>query len=114
MVAAGEEYPSANTSDESSASADEDHDAGVVNALADDNLIYASNTTRQPSQGSQILNVALASAIAKYEDKETTKLVRKEYDMVEDDGESLGLSPVKRTRGKGQAIPAEDEDYEFV
>lgn len=60
------------------------------------------------------MNVALAKAIEKYEDKETVKLVRREYEVLDDEGESLGLSPVKRGKGAKVTIGGEDEDYEFV
>lgn len=96
------------TSDESGVSADEDHEA----------IIPFGNPLYVASSGSQILNTALARAIEQYEDKETTKLVKKEWEVVDDDnGEDLGLSPVKKgpwNGGKGTVIPAEDQEYEFV
>ena len=67
-----------------------------------------------------ILNTALAKAIEQYEDKETTKLVKKEWEMVDEDGaEDMDVSPIKKGawvggKGKGTVIPAEDQEYEFV
>ena len=92
-----------NTSDESGVSADEEHES----------------VARLPSSGELILNTALAKAIEQYEDKETTKLVKKEWEVVDDDdGESLGSSgkkgPWVGRKGKGTVIPAEDQEYEFV
>jgi len=115
MLAAGDEYPTLNQSDESSTSADEDHDI-AANIPAGEEIMYSFDAARGPNHGSQILNVALAKAIEKYEDKETVKLVRKEYEMIDDDeGDSLGLSPVKKSKDKERIIiPAEDEEYEFI
>jgi len=102
IASANAEYPSLsfsnNTSDESSPSADED--------------IEAASTFRHPTSGSQILNSALAKAIEKYEDKETAKLVKKEWELVSsDEGE---MTPVKRQGKKGNCVPVEDSEYEFV
>lgn len=117
MLDAADTYPVAQTSsDESSASADEDHEAPTAGPAGDEGVMYSFDANSGPNHGSQILNVALAKAIEKYEDKETVKLVRKEYEMIDDDGESLGLTPVKKGKGKGKDRSAnvEDEDYEFV
>jgi hypothetical protein len=60
------------------------------------------------------LNVALAKAVERFEEKETAKLVRNEYEVVDSEGESVGLTPVK-TKGKAKKVAeAEEEDYEFV
>lgn len=76
--------------------------------------MYSFDAVAAPTHGSQILNTALAKAIEKYEDKETTKLVRNEYEILDAGEEELGLTPIKSSKGKGKAIDAEDEEYEFV
>lgn len=87
---------------------------------ADVGIMYSFDAPRGPSHGSQIFNVALAKAVKKFEEKETVKLVKNEYDIIDSEGESVGLTPVKKGKGKAKAEPAvvhdeeEDEEYEFV
>lgn len=83
--------------------------------------MYSFDAARGPSRGSEILNVALAKAVEKFEERETAKLVKNEYDVIDSEGESVGLSSTgKRGKGKGKALRVavslvdEDEDYEFV
>lgn len=106
MLAAGDEY--AISSEESSgASGDSD-----TEAVAPTEVLYSFDSPRGPSHGSQILNTALAKAIEQYEDKETTKLVRNEYDVLsadEDDAHNLG-----HASAKPKLMDAEDAEYEFV
>ena len=88
---------------------------------ADLGVMYSFDAPKGPTEGSQILNVALAKAVQKFEEKETVKLVKDEYEILDSEGESVGLSSVK---GKGKAkvretrvivaVVDEDEDYEFV
>lgn len=125
-IADGSAFATSTTSsDDSSPSADE-HDDQLEQAISptpDASVMYSFDASRGPSHGSQILNVALAKAIEKYEDKQTDKLVRSEWEVVDEDGESSGVGSKKgRGRGKGKVLnadevatkAAEDEDYEFV
>lgn len=112
MVSAGEDY--SNTSEDSNTSAEEDVEPESV--APDAQVMYSFDAYRAPTQGSQILNAALAKAIDKYEDKETTKLVKNEYEVLDaeaDDSESAGLSTL-RSKGKGKLVDAEDAEYEFL
>lgn len=112
MVSAGEDFSSedSNTSEE---------DVEPEAAAPDAQVMYSFDAAKAPTQGSQILNAALAKALDKYEDNQTTKLVQNEYEILDAhaaDEESLGLTPV---RGKGKrknnkVIDAEDADYEFL
>lgn len=116
MNAAGDDF---NNMSEDSNTSEEDVDAEAT--APDAQVIYSFDAPKAPSQGSQILNAALAKAIDKYEDKETTKLVQNEYEILDtyaDDEETLGLSPIK-SKGKGKAkvvklLDDEDADYEFL
>ncbi|KAF2769635.1 hypothetical protein EJ03DRAFT_312006 [Teratosphaeria nubilosa] len=82
-----------------------------------------SFSARGPSHGSQILNAALAKAVEKFEERETVKLVKNEYEVLDDEGESVGLTPVK-SRGKSYAkvvkevAPSggdmDEDEYEFI
>ncbi|KAK3673001.1 hypothetical protein LTR78_007112 [Recurvomyces mirabilis] len=80
-------------------------------------VMYSFDAARGPSQGSQILNTALANAVAKFEDRETVKLVKNEYEILDDEGESIGLTPVKKSKkvkAPAMIVPDADEDYELV
>lgn len=113
MLSAGDEYIN---SDDSSTSADSDVEAESTAPALDAQVMYSFDAARAPSQGSQILNAALAKAIDKYEDTQTTKLIQNEYEVLDaraDDEENLGMTPSK-SKGKAKVIDAEDAEYEFV
>lgn len=117
MLDEGDEYPSVNTSDESCGSADEDFNAGATDAVPDCTSVSGAESARSPASGSQILNTALAQAIERYEDRETTKLVRKEYEIVDSEDEDHSKTFVKKIRNKGKDQPSmsvDDAEYEFV
>jgi cation transport regulator ChaB len=103
IVAATDEY-AVSSEDSSGASGDE--------ATTPSEILYGFDSPRVPSHGSQILNTALAKAIEQYEDKETVKLVRNEYEILDADEEeahNLGHVSVKP-----KLMDAEDAEYEFV
>lgn len=103
MLAAADEY--AVSSEDSSSASDNE-------AVTPSEIFYGFDNLRVPSHGSQILNTALAKAIEQYEDKETVKLVRNEYEILDADEEeahNLGHVSVKP-----KLMDAEDAEYEFV
>ena len=53
---------------------------------------YSYDAQRGPSEGSQVLGVALAKAVDKYETKATEKLVKTEYEIVDEEKEDSGHS----------------------
>ncbi|KAK5128290.1 hypothetical protein LTR85_002957 [Meristemomyces frigidus] len=85
---------------------------------ADVGVTYSFDASRGPSQGSQILNAALHKAVKRFEERETVKLVKDEYEVLDDEGESVGLTPAKKGKTKTKAapitVPDADDDYEFV
>lgn len=89
-------------------SADEDIEHPSTAPTADAEVAYSFDASRGPSHGSQILNHALEKAIERYEIKETDKLIKNEYEVLDIDAEALSPQPKKRT------VAAEDEDYYFV
>lgn len=104
-------------SDESSSSASDCDE--LPSPLPDTGVMYSFDATRTPTQGSQILNAALAKAVEKFEERETVKLVKNEYEVLDDEGESVIPSPIKVAKGKMRPMPVStvadaDEDYEFV
>jgi hypothetical protein len=89
-------------------SADEDVEHPSVAPALDAEVAYSFDATRGPSHGSQILNYALEKAIEKYEVKETDKLIKNEYEVLDVNAEILSPLPKKRN------VAPEDEDYFFV
>lgn len=91
-----------------------------VSGQSDAGVAYSFDAAKGPSQGSQILNVALARAVERFEEKETVKLVRNEYDVLDSEGESVGFVPGKKGKGRvvgeraAAGVPDADDDYEFV
>lgn len=104
--------------DSSNANSDYDGD-GTPSPAADAAVTYSFDAARGPSQGSQILNTALAKAVEKFEERETVKLVKDEYDVLDAEGETV-VSPAKKGKEKAKSVtgqtrvPDADEDYEFV
>lgn len=94
----------ASASDESSADEDVDHPSAAPAPDAD--IAYSYDAPRGPSHGSQILNYALDQAVERFETKETEKLVKSEYEV-------LDLDDDDAPRSKRRVAP-EDEEYEFV
>lgn len=90
----------------------------------DATITYSFDAPRGPTKGSQILNVALAKAVEKFEERETVKLVKSEYELLDSEGETVAPSPDKKRKSKSSkvavpnmpaaAVPDADEDYEFV
>ena len=106
------------TDDCYSSGTNSDLDEGTPSTAPDAGVMYSFDAARGPSQGSQIFNTALAKAVEKFEEKETVKLVKDEYDILDSEGESVVLTPVKKGKGKAKAEPVvvldADDDYEFV
>jgi len=108
-----------NTSDEASPNnSASDFSDGTPSPPADVDITYSFDASRGPTQGNQIFNVALAQAVEKFEERETVKLVKNEYDVLDADGESVA-APSRKTQAKARGmgatrVPDADEDYEFV
>lgn len=92
-------------------SADEDVEEASAAPVPDADITYSFDAARGPSHGSQILGLALAKAIERYEVHATDKLIKEEYEVLDTDGESVASGPFRK--GKKDATVGE-EDYEFV
>jgi hypothetical protein len=90
-------------SDESSADEDVEHPSAAP--APDAEIAYSYDAPRGPSHGSQILNYALEKAVERFETKETEKLVKNEYEVLDIDDDT--------PRTKRRVAP-EDEEYEFI
>ena len=71
----------------SDSSADEDIKEASAAPEPDAEIAYSYDAKRGPQKGSQILGMALAQAVEKFETKQTEKLVKDEYDFVEKEPE---------------------------
>jgi hypothetical protein len=118
-VARKQDMLEGHTSDEASSNnSASDFSDGTPSPPADADITYSFDASRGPTQGSQIFNVALAQAVEKFEERETVKLVKNEYDVLDADGESV-VGPAKKVKSKPRGmgatrVPDADEDYEFV
>lgn len=89
-------------------SAEEDIDAPSTAPAPDAEIAYSFDAERGPSHGSQILGHALNKAIERYEVRQTEKLVKEEYEVL--DAEALSPAP----KASKKNVTVEDEEYEFV
>lgn len=102
-----------------SSDSNQDDGFGLPSPPADANVVYSFDAVRSPGQGSQTLNAALAKAVEQFEEKETANLVKLEYDVLNSDGETVEVSPLKKGKGRKKTVgavtvPDADDDYEFV
>jgi hypothetical protein len=96
-------------------SADEDPVEPSAAPEPDAEITYTFDSARGPSQGSQILSLAVAKAVERYENKVTDKLVNDEYEVLDESGEAVGSNPVKMGKKPVKHDSAINEDeYEFV
>lgn len=96
-----------NASDSSADEYVEEPDTPVPGAA---DVTYSFDAERGPSNGSQILGLALEKAIERYEVRVTDKLIKEEYEVL--DVAQEALSPGPRAVKKG--VAPEDEDYLFI
>lgn len=64
---------------------------------------YSYDAARGPGKGSQILGIALAKAVEKFETKATEKLIKDEYEVVGNEKEDTHAG-----------YAADDDDFELV
>ncbi|OAL43610.1 hypothetical protein IQ07DRAFT_290446 [Pyrenochaeta sp. DS3sAY3a] len=94
---------------EASGDSSADEDVEHPSTAPDAEIAYSFDASRGPSHGSQILNLALEKAVERFETKETDKLIKNEYEVLDlESEETLSLTAKKRT------VAPEDADYEFV
>ncbi|KAH7139015.1 hypothetical protein B0J11DRAFT_32831 [Dendryphion nanum] len=91
-------------------SAEEEVDAPSVAPVPDAEITYSYDAERGPSHGSQVLGQALAQALERFEVRQTDKLIKEEYEVLDAHGEPIASS----SKAGKKKITSEDEDYEFV
>ena len=87
----------------SDSSAEEDVKEASAAPEPDAGYTYSFDAPRGPSKGSQILGMALAKAVDKFETKATEKLIKEEYEVV---------SKEKEDAHTGYA--ADEDDFELI
>lgn len=92
-------------------SADEDVEEASTAPEPDAEITYSYDAARGPSHGSQVLSMALAKAVERFENHATDKLVKEEYEVLDNDGESVASDKPRRTKA---AAASEEDEYEFV
>jgi len=92
-------------SDTSASDSSEDPDVKDASAAPepDAGYTYSFDAARGPGKGSQILGLALAKAVEKFETKATEKLVKDEYEVV----------PKEKEEGNA-GYTADEDDFEIV
>lgn len=87
----------------SDSSAEEDVKEASAAPVPDAGITYSFDAARGPGRGSQILGMALAKAVEKFETKQTEKLVKEEYEVVGKESED----------GNGGYV-ADEDDFMLV
>ncbi|KAI9820354.1 MAG: hypothetical protein M1827_005976 [Pycnora praestabilis] len=95
-------------------SADEDVTEASAAPAPDAEITYSYDARGGPGKGSQILGMALAKAVEKFEVKETERLVDEEYEVLGEDGEPVARGKAKKGKGKAEIEEGDDEDFELV
>ena len=90
-------------------SSDEDVEEPSAAPEPDAGIAYSFDAERGPNHGSQILGQALAQALERFEVRQTDKLIKEEYEVLD----AGALSPAPRANMKG-ILATEDEEYEFI
>lgn len=87
----------------SDSSTDEDVSEASAAPEPDAGYTYSFDAPRGPGKGSQILGMALAKAVEKYECKTTEKLVKDEYEVVGREKEETSIG-----------FTADEDGFEFL
>lgn len=96
-------------------SADEDPVEPSAAPAPDAEITYSFDAHGGPSHGSQILSLAVAKAVERYENTVTEKLVNEEYEVLDDSGEAMDRKPAKTSKKPGKHdLLINEEEYEFV
>jgi len=90
-------------------SADEEIEP-VITHEPDAQVAYSFDADRSPNKGSQILGVALDQAVERFENKETERILKDEYLVLDSEGEPVAGQSNKPSKPAHE----EEDDFEFV
>ncbi len=77
-----------------------------VNISPDADIFYSFDAPAGPTQGMNVLDQALTQAVERFEVKQTDKLIREEYEVVQPEAEEVA---------KSQKVPPDvDDGFELV
>ena len=94
----------ANASQEASdTSAEEDVKDASAAPAPDAEIAYSFDARRGPSHGSEILSLAIANAVEKFEGKATERLIKNEYEIVGKENDTTG-----------EGYVADEDDFEMI
>ncbi|KAI9760146.1 MAG: hypothetical protein M4579_001866 [Chaenotheca gracillima] len=84
----------------------------------DADITYSFDEPKGPQKGSQILGMALAQAVERFEGRETEKLVREEYDLVvdaaADDDDYVPKASGRGREKKIKPVAVDEDGFELV
>ena len=84
----------------------------------DADVAYSFDARAGPSHGSQILSLAVARAVERYESNVTDKLLMDEYEVLDDAGEPVPAAANKAVKAAKKAaadgVVVNEDEYEFV
>lgn len=102
------------TADATDSSADEATEPSAA-PEPDADVTYSYDAERGPSHGSQVLGYALEQAVERFETKETEKLVKNEYLILDTEGEPVAGKANSNKKAMQQTVEHDEEDeYEFL
>ncbi|KAL9013204.1 MAG: hypothetical protein Q9173_002080 [Seirophora scorigena] len=87
----------------SDSSTEEDIQEASAAPEPDANITYSYDAAQGPHKGGQILSMALAKAVEKYETQATEKLIMIEYEVID-----------KEKRDASTGYAADDSDFELI
>jgi hypothetical protein len=97
----------------SDSSSDEDPAEPTAAPEPDAEITYSFDADKGPTHGSTVLSTALAKAVERFENNQTDKLVKDEYEVLTSDGE-FARTTIKKGGNRHGITEQEEDDYEFV
>ncbi|KAI9704542.1 MAG: hypothetical protein M1820_005616 [Bogoriella megaspora] len=95
-------------------SADEDVTEASAAPEPDAGVTYSFDAKRAPTGGSQVLSEALAKAVERFENHETDRLVKEQYEVLDGEGEVVERRNTRKGGVKVAQTTGDEDDYEFV
>lgn len=98
-----------NFEDQISAGSDDDVELEAPDNCPDEGITYSFDAATGPGKGSHVLSAALTDAVERFEGKQTDKLIKDEYEVVQPESPTAGPSVRSDGPSSGDA-----DDFELV